>query len=94
MTPTVSAKAKARANSNPKERFLPATPGNDSKRRFSFPLTPNIGSFKWNNGSNKDSASQMALEKHESPRSVGTFSMGSAVSMPALVGRKPFNRFV
>ncbi|KAI3459839.1 hypothetical protein Pfo_016502 [Paulownia fortunei] len=93
MTPTVSAKAKARANSNPKERF-PGTPGNDSKRRFSFPMTPNIGSFKWNKGSNKDSASQMVLEKHESSHSIGDFSVDSTVSMPALVGRKPFNRFV
>ncbi|KAL2242383.1 UNVERIFIED_CONTAM: Protein IQ-DOMAIN 14, partial [Sesamum indicum] len=90
MTPTASAKAKARANSNPRERF-PGTPGNDSRRRFSFPLTPNAGSFKWNKGSNKDSASQM--DKHESPRS-RDFSVDSAVSMPALVGRKPFNRFV
>ncbi|KAL0368691.1 UNVERIFIED_CONTAM: protein IQ-DOMAIN 14 [Sesamum calycinum] len=90
MIPTASAKAKARANSNPRERF-PGTPGNDSRRRFSFPLTPNAGSFKWNKGSNKDSASQM--DKHESPRS-RDFSVDSAVSMPALVGRKPFNRFV
>ncbi|KAL0456620.1 UNVERIFIED_CONTAM: protein IQ-DOMAIN 14 [Sesamum latifolium] len=57
MSPTVSAKAKVRANSNPKER-VPGTPGNDSKRRFSFALTPNIGPFKWSKGSNKDSASQ------------------------------------
>ncbi|KAK4387903.1 protein IQ-DOMAIN 14 [Sesamum angolense] len=93
MIPTASAKAKARANSNPRERFpgTPGTPGNDSRRRFSFPLTPNGGSFKWNKGSNKDSASQM--DKHESPRS-RDFSVDSAVSMPALVGRKPFNRFV
>ncbi|KAK4421994.1 protein IQ-DOMAIN 14 [Sesamum alatum] len=90
MTPTASAKAKVRANSNPRERF-PGTPGNDSRRRFSFPLTPNASSFKWNKGSNKDSASQ--IDKHESPRS-RDFSVGSAVSMPALVGRKPFNRFV
>ncbi|CAI9108557.1 OLC1v1008187C2 [Oldenlandia corymbosa var. corymbosa] len=93
MTPTVSAKAKVRANSNPKER-VPGTPGNDSKRRFSFPLTPNIGSFKWNKGSNKDSAAQKALEKHESMRSIGDVSVESTVSMPAIVGRKPFNRFV
>ncbi|KAI3470242.1 hypothetical protein Pfo_026905 [Paulownia fortunei] len=93
MTPTVSTKAKVRANSNPKER-LPGTPGNDSKRRFSFPLTPNIGSFKWNKGSNKDSASQMVLENHQSSHSVGDLSVDSAISMPATVGRKPFNRFV
>lgn len=92
MAPTVSAKAKARANSNPRDRF-PGTPGSESKRRFSFPLTPNIGPFKWNKGSNKDSgaATPMAMDK----RSVGDMSMDSTVSMPAaLVGRKPFNRFV
>ncbi|XP_042010155.1 protein IQ-DOMAIN 14-like [Salvia splendens] len=95
MTPTVSAKAKARAYSNPRERF-PGTPGSsDSKRRFSFPLTPNAGSFKWNKGSNRDSASQVGTEKREDARSIGDFSVNSTVSMPAgLVGRKPFNRFV
>ncbi|CAI9776372.1 unnamed protein product [Fraxinus pennsylvanica] len=93
MAPTVSAKAKVRANSNPKER-IPSTPGNDSNRRFSFPLTPNIGSFKWNKGSNKDTNSQKALEKHRSVASIGDLSIDSAVSMPATAGRKPFNRFV
>ncbi|CDP10875.1 unnamed protein product [Coffea canephora] len=93
MVPTVSAKAKVRASSNPKER-LPGTPGNDSKRRFSFPLTPNIGSFKWNKASSKEATSQKVLEKHESMRSIGDVSVESTVSMPAIVGRKPFNRFV
>lgn len=99
MAPTVSAKAKVRASSNPKERIVPGTPpgggGTESKRRFSFPLTPNIGSFKWNKGSNKDnSSSHKVLEKNESMRSTGEVSLDSAVSMPAIVGRKPFNRFV
>ncbi|KAL3641532.1 IQ-DOMAIN 14-like [Castilleja foliolosa] len=101
MTPTKSAKAKARAISNPKERLQGtsvATPVNDSKRRFSFSFTPNIvGSFKWNKGSSKnDSASQkVVFEKHRQYRdSIGDLSIDSAVSMPATVGRKPFNRFV
>lgn len=106
MAPTVSAKAKVRSSSNPKERMVPGTPpaapGGDSKRRFSFPLTPNIASFKWNKGSNKDNnhhnqnstSSHKILEKHESMRSIGEISVDSAVSMPAMVGRKPFNRFV
>ncbi|KAL8487293.1 hypothetical protein ACS0TY_023828 [Phlomoides rotata] len=94
MTPTASAKAKARANSNPRDRF-PGTPGNDSKRRFSFPMTPSAaGSFKWSKGSNKDSASQIGTEKREDVRSIGDFSVDSTLSMPALGGRKPFNRFV
>ncbi|KAM7460882.1 hypothetical protein LguiA_029003 [Lonicera macranthoides] len=95
MAPTVSAKAKARANGS-KERF-PGTPGSEtSKRRFSFPLTPTLGSFKWNNkGSNsKDSPSQKVLDKHQSLHSMGDLSVDSTVSMPAAVGRKPFNRFV
>ncbi|GFY81312.1 hypothetical protein Acr_01g0011210 [Actinidia rufa] len=93
MTPTVSAKAKVRPSSNPRERF-PGTPSGDSKRRFSFPLTPNIGSFKWNKGSSKDSTSQRVLEKHQSLQSIGDLSIDSTISMPAAVGRKPFNRFV
>uniref|UniRef100_A0A5B6ZHM1 DUF4005 domain-containing protein n=2 Tax=Davidia involucrata TaxID=16924 RepID=A0A5B6ZHM1_DAVIN len=94
MAPTVSAKAKVRPNSNPKDRF-PGTPGStESKRRFSFPLTPNLGSFKWNKGSSKDSTSQRALEKHPSLHSMGDLSVDSTISMPAAVGRKPFNRFV
>ncbi|KAG8369409.1 hypothetical protein BUALT_Bualt14G0008100 [Buddleja alternifolia] len=93
MSPTVSAKAKVRTNSNPKERLM-GTPSNGSKRRFSFPLTPNVGSFKWNKGSNKESASPKVVGKHHSSRSIGEMSVDSAVSMPSLVGRKPFNRFV
>lgn len=95
MAPTVSAKAKVRANSNPKERF-PGTPSSE-KRRLSFPLTQGIGSFKWNKGSlfsNKDSSSQRGLDKHQSLQSIGNLSVDSTVSMPATVGRKPFNRFV
>ncbi|KAK4487270.1 hypothetical protein RD792_006125 [Penstemon davidsonii] len=97
MTPTVSAKAKVRENSNPKERFIRTPPSNyDSKRRFSFPLTPtNIDSFKWRTkGSNKDSTSQVGLSKHNYARSIGDLSVDSVVSMPVTVGRKPFNRFV
>ncbi|THG02974.1 hypothetical protein TEA_011466 [Camellia sinensis var. sinensis] len=102
MVPTVSAKAKVRAGSNPRERF-PGTPssvggggGGDSKRRFSFPLTPNIGSFKWNKGgSSKESTTpQRVLEKHSSLQSIDDLSIDSTISMPAAVGRKPFNRFV
>ncbi|KAK8494982.1 hypothetical protein V6N13_008894 [Hibiscus sabdariffa] len=96
MAPTVSAKAKVRANSNPKERFM-GTPGSESKRRLSFPLTQGIGSFKWGKGSlfsGKDSRSQRGLDKHQSLQSLGNLSVDSTVSMPATVGRKPFNRFV
>lgn len=96
MTPTASAKAKAReSGSIPKDRF-PGTPGADSnsKKRFSFMLTSNFASFKWSKGSSKDSNSQMVIEKHKSLHSVGDVSIDSAVSMPAAFGRKPFNRFV
>eukprot|EP00257_Ricinus_communis_P022719 XP_015582525.1 protein IQ-DOMAIN 14 [Ricinus communis] len=71
------------------------TPSSD-KRRLSFPLTQGIGSFKWNKGSffsGKDSGSQKGLDKHQ-PHSIGDLSVDSTVSMPATVGRKPFNRFV
>ncbi|XVE84421.1 hypothetical protein DITRI_Ditri17bG0012800 [Diplodiscus trichospermus] len=96
MTPTVSAKAKVRASSNPKESYI-GTPGSESKRRLSFPLTQGIGSFKWSKGSlfsGKDSTSQRGLDKHQSLQSIGNLSVDSTVSMPATVGRKPFNRFV
>lgn len=97
MTPTVSAKAKVRPNSNPKERF-PGTPSSESQRRLSFPLTQGIGSFKWKKGSllstSKDSSSQRVLDKNQSLQSIGNLSVDSTVSMPATVGRKPFNRFV
>ncbi|KAH0912414.1 hypothetical protein HID58_035735 [Brassica napus] len=94
MAPTVSAKAKLRANSNPKERVDGTTP---EKRRSSFPL----GSFKWNKGSlfmsnnNKGSPSSGAvvLEKHKTLKSVGNMSIDSTVSMPATIGKRSFNRF-
>ena len=98
MTPTVSAKAKVRANSNPKERYpIPGTPNTESKRRLSFPLGEGIGNFKWNKGSlfsGKDSTSQRVMERHQSLQSTGNLSVDSTVSLPATVGRKAFNRFV
>lgn len=108
MTPTVSAKAKVRANSNPRERFgggssgcATPTPSNDS-RRSSFPLSQGIGSFKWNKGSlfssNKDphgsQSSHRTPDKYQSLESIGNVSVDSTVSLPARVGRKPFTRFV
>ncbi|CAH2063513.1 unnamed protein product [Thlaspi arvense] len=102
MAPTVSAKAKLRANSNPKDRVdrSPVTTNND-KRRISFPL----GSFKWNKGSlfmssnnkkgpgSSSSSGLVVLEKHKTLKSVGNLSIDSTVSMPAAVGRRSFNRF-
>lgn len=96
MAPTVSAKAKVRASGNPRESF-PGTPSSESKRRLSFPLTQGIGSFKWTKGSlfsSKDPRSQRMLDKNQSLQSLGNLSVDSTVSLPAGVGRKPFNRFV
>ncbi|KAF8110752.1 hypothetical protein N665_0079s0066 [Sinapis alba] len=102
MAPTVSAKAKLRANSNPKERVEGTTPVNNNnkeKRRSSFPL----GSFKWNKGSlfmsnnNKGPGSSspgaVVLEKHKTLKSVSNMSIDSTVSMPATIGKRSFNRF-
>uniref|UniRef100_A0A1J3DRY1 Protein IQ-DOMAIN 14 n=1 Tax=Noccaea caerulescens TaxID=107243 RepID=A0A1J3DRY1_NOCCA len=99
MAPTVSAKAKLRAHSNPKER-VDRTPvsTNNEKRRLSF------SSFRWNKGSlfmssnsnNKrpsSSSGAVMLEKHRTLKSVGNVSIDSSVSMPATVGRRSFNRF-
>ncbi|XP_057483657.1 protein IQ-DOMAIN 14-like [Actinidia eriantha] len=93
MTPTVSTKGKVKGSSDPNDGF-PGTPSGDSKGRFSLTLTPSFGSFKWNKGSSKDSASQRLLEKHRPLQSIGDLSIESTTSMPAAVGRKPFNRFV
>lgn len=66
MSPTISAKAKARPTSNPKDR-MPGTPGSvSSQRRFSFPVTPS------STGSGKH---------RKSPGSVGDFSVDSAFSI-------------
>ncbi|XP_010506262.1 PREDICTED: protein IQ-DOMAIN 14-like [Camelina sativa] len=101
MAPTVSAKAKVRPNSNPKERVM-GTPVSE-KRRMSFPPTQQQGldTFRWNKGSlvMSNSSSQrgpgspggVVLEKHKTLKSVGNLSIGSSAST---VGRKEFNRFV
>ncbi|XP_016484405.2 protein IQ-DOMAIN 13 [Nicotiana tabacum] len=91
MAPTASAKAKLRASSNPKER-ISQKQSSDTKKRFSFPLTPNIWSSKWSKGSGKDSASRNEVDKQESV--ADHISVDSTVSMPAVVGRRAFNRFV
>ncbi|XP_010469286.1 PREDICTED: protein IQ-DOMAIN 14-like [Camelina sativa] len=103
MAPTVSAKAKLRANSNPKERVDRTPFSTNEKRRSSFPL----GSFKWtkgslfmssnsnnnNKGPGSSSSSAVVLEKHKTLKSVENLSIDSTVSMPATVGRRAFNRF-
>ncbi|GMI71890.1 IQ-domain 13 [Hibiscus trionum] len=50
MNPTVSTAAKARASSNPKERYI-GTPRSESNRRLSYPFTQGTGSFRSNKGS-------------------------------------------
>ncbi|XP_071720102.1 protein IQ-DOMAIN 13-like [Rutidosis leptorrhynchoides] len=101
MSPTVSAKAKVRPTSNPKDRVSSSTEASETstKRRFSFPLTQNIGSsFKWNKKSSSKelvtSPAPTVMQKHKSPKSIGDRSIDSTTSMPAAFGRRPFNRFV
>ncbi|XP_014509318.1 protein IQ-DOMAIN 14 isoform X1 [Vigna radiata var. radiata] len=92
MAPTLSAKAKVRASSNPRERLGGTPTSTDSKRRLSFPLSQGIGSFKWSKGfSSKD---QRVPDKFQPLDSIGNVSVDSTVSLPARVGRKPFTRFV
>ncbi|GMI96050.1 IQ-domain 13 [Hibiscus trionum] len=57
MNQTVSTKAKTRASSNPKERYV-ETPRSESSRRLSYPFTQGIGSFR----SNKGSVSNMSID--------------------------------
>ncbi|KAL2344883.1 hypothetical protein Fmac_006168 [Flemingia macrophylla] len=91
MAPTLSAQAKVRASSNPRERLGGTPTSTDSKRRLSFPLSQGIGSFKWSKGfSSKD---QRVPDKFQSLESIGNVSVDSTVSLPARVGRKPFTRF-
>ncbi|KAI3978310.1 hypothetical protein MKX01_013108 [Papaver californicum] len=92
MTPTVSAQAKVRSHSNPKDRLL-ATPDREQKRRLSFPLTPSIRSMRWGKSplfSSKDSSSRSVLGKNQPVHSVGNVSVDSTVSLPAHLGRRPF----
>ncbi|KAL1191210.1 Protein IQ-DOMAIN 14 [Cardamine amara subsp. amara] len=105
MAPTVSAKAKVRPSSNPKERVMGTTPVSNEKRRMSYPpAQQGLDMFRWNKGSllMSSSSSQkgpgspggVILEKHKTLKSVGNMSIGSTASMPATVGKKPFNRYV
>ncbi|ESQ38993.1 hypothetical protein EUTSA_v10001347mg [Eutrema salsugineum] len=105
MAPTVSAKAKVRPNSNPKERVMGTPSVSSEKRRSSFPPEQQgLDMFRWNKGSllmsnssshrGPGSPGGVVLEKHKTLKSVGNLSIDSTVSMPATVGRKPFNRYV
>jgi hypothetical protein len=108
MAPTVSAKAKVRPTSNPKERVM-GTPSSVSSetRRMSFPpAQQGLDVFRWNNKGSllmSNSSSQrgpgspggVVLEKRKTLKSVGNTSIDSTASMPATVGsRKAFNRYV
>ncbi|KAK9725210.1 hypothetical protein RND81_05G128700 [Saponaria officinalis] len=98
MSPTASAQAKLKAGKEP----FPDSPGSItsdvSKRRVSYPLGgQGTGSFKWSKGSffsNKETSSQRGVGKIQTAQSVGNLSIDSSTSMPASVGKKPFNRFV
>lgn len=86
MAPTASANAKLKGISD-----SPSSTTDDSNRRMSFPFTQGVGSFKWKKG--KETSSPRVLGKNQSVQSVGNLSVDSTASMPATVGRKPFNRF-
>ncbi|KAE8658391.1 IQ-domain 13 isoform 2 [Hibiscus syriacus] len=60
MNPTVSTKAKARASSNPKERYV-STPRSESNRRLSYPFTQGVGSFRSIKGSVNDTSVDSTL---------------------------------
>lgn len=91
MSPTVSAKAKLKDSSIPDS---PSSTTGEPNRRMSFPFTQGVGSFKWNKGKETSSPSPSVLGKNQSVQSIGNMSVDSTASMPASVGRKPFNRFV
>ncbi|XP_021845525.2 protein IQ-DOMAIN 14 [Spinacia oleracea] len=89
MVATASANAKFRGSPVPDS---PSSITDEPKRRMSFPFTQGAGSFKWNKG--KEPSSPSVSGKNQSVQSIGNLSVDSTVSMPAAVGRKPFNRFV
>ncbi|KAH0887381.1 hypothetical protein HID58_063477, partial [Brassica napus] len=106
MAPTVSAKAKVRPNSNPKERVM-GTPSSvrSEKRRVSYPpVQRGEDVFRWSKGSllmskkgcpgSSSPGGVVAIEKRKTVKSVGNLSVDSTVSMPATVGKKRFNRYV
>ncbi|XP_038907001.1 protein IQ-DOMAIN 14-like [Benincasa hispida] len=87
MAPTVSAKAKLRGCSTP-------TPiSTHSKTRISFPFKWNKPNLLFSKDSSANNNSQRVLDNNYN-QSVGNLSVDSSVSLPAGVGRKPFNRFV
>ncbi|KAF0920480.1 hypothetical protein E2562_035379 [Oryza meyeriana var. granulata] len=100
MTPTLSAKARARAQLLKKQQEKQAQAAQE-KPRFSFGLGQSIGSWAkspfWK-GSAQPSvssrvgtpAASVAGGRHRSTRSVSELSVDSAVSMPAGLGRRPF----
>ncbi|XP_078181938.1 IQ-domain 13 isoform X2 [Carex rostrata] len=77
MAPTVSAKAKVKAKVHEK---------NEDKRGFS------LGSIKWGKGSFwKETAPSEVSRRHRKTLSITSgISIDSAVSMPVVVGRRPF----
>ncbi|ERN20239.1 hypothetical protein AMTR_s00066p00152910 [Amborella trichopoda] len=86
MAPTLSAKAKVRAQSAPKRGSQ--APSNDPKKGP-------FGSLRWNKGSifsNKSSNSQRLSKQDGSLHALGNLSLDSAHSLPVGVGRKPFYR--
>ncbi|CAN8318260.1 unnamed protein product [Cochlearia groenlandica] len=101
MAPTVSAKAKARPNSNPRERVMGSPSVSSETRRMSYPpMQQGLDMFRWNKGSllmsnNKGPGSPggVVLEKHKTLKSVGNLSIDSNVSTSTL-GRRAFNRYV
>lgn len=94
MAPTASAKAKVRSE----KARVPESPSStvyESKRRVLFPFGQAVGSFKWKNKERSGSQKGLERKNNQSMQSLADhLSVDSTVSMPATVGRKPFNRFV
>ncbi|GAB2294175.1 IQ-DOMAIN 14-like [Dionaea muscipula] len=83
MEPTTSARAKVRVTSTtdePKSRFS------------SSPLAQGIKSFKWSKGSLFGTKEPTPLR--QIVKTPSSLSVDSTISMPTIIGRKPFNRYV
>lgn len=88
MAPTHSARAKVKD-----QKFYKESPKEETKKRFSFGLTQNIGTLTWKKSSQpaaKDSNHQIIRGKHRMSNSIGSLSVESTASLPVRIRRKAF----
>lgn len=98
MVPTVSAKAKARAYvGSPRDRPVEGAAATQAQPSKRMSLGQSIGPFRWGKATSnmlsgkKDSAPQRMSGTLKPMDAIGNISVDSTTSLPAGLGRKPFN---